>query len=110
MSQVRCAALLIAAAMFASGIEATTGQDADARKAARGRAYSYEYIVPPPPAYMPSILPELKQKTARPEAPAKPKEDPAKKYIYTRAGYEEPRPVRPNKHVTYWNLKDGQVR
>jgi hypothetical protein len=59
---------------------------------------------------MPSILPELQQKTARAEAQAKPKEDPAKKYIYTRAGYEEPRPVRPNKHVTYWNLKDGQVR
>jgi hypothetical protein len=30
---------------------------------------------------------------------------PYSKYVYTRSGYEAPKPVQPNKYVTYWNNK-----
>ena len=63
-------------------------------------------LVPPPPAYMPSILPEL---TIAPEKTAPKPANPTKKYIYTREGYEEPTPVKPNKHITYWNNSEIQV-
>ena len=51
---------------------------------------------------MPSILPELQGRGGTPIA-AKPKQDPVKKYIYTAPGYEEVKPIRTNKNVTYWN-------
>lgn len=65
--------------------------------------YRYRtYLVPPPPAYMPSILPELKG--LRNGEPAKP-HNPYRKYIYSRQGHEDPPPVQPNKYVTYWHSK-----
>ena len=77
-----------------------TPSDAKARKRVTN------LLVPPPPAYMPSILPELTiaQEKAAPKPP-----NPIKKYIYTREGYEEPTPVKPNKHVTYWNSSEIQA-
>jgi|ERR1700733_8943412 hypothetical protein len=68
------------------------------------------YFVPPPPAYVPSILPERMMNTgasaSTEEAAADPDESeayPYKKYIYTRQGSDAPRVVQPNKYVTYWN-------
>ncbi|MBI4533239.1 MAG: hypothetical protein HY711_04760 [Candidatus Melainabacteria bacterium] len=80
--------------------------EALAKAAKRAPVNRGTYFVPPPPAYMPSILPELKA-TEDLES-AKPA-DPAKKYIYTREGYEDPTPVRPNKHVTYWGPADNKL-
>lgn len=79
---------------------------AEAKAAKRAPASRGYYFVPPPPAYMPSILPELK---AIEELESAKPADPAKKYIYTREGYEDPMPVRPNKHVTYWSPADNKL-
>jgi hypothetical protein len=73
-------------------------------KASHGRLNT-TYLVPPPPAYMPSILPELKTaENTESVEPAKPV-NPYKKYVYTKEGHEGPPPVQPNKYVTYWNKK-----
>lgn len=93
------------AALLLAALFAAFAQAAEAKKSSRYRSHAYRYLVPPPPAYMPSILPELKVLAAREKVTQKRKaDDPAKKYVYTRAGYEDPRPVRPNKHITYWNV------
>jgi hypothetical protein len=66
------------------------------------------YLVPPPPAYMPSILPELQTaENPDPVDPVEPEKpaNPYKKYVYTREGHEDPAPKQPNKYVTYWNNK-----
>jgi hypothetical protein len=70
--------------------------------------YGKNFLVPPPPPYTPSMLPELQyghysQSSQRTDSP----EDgsPYSKYIYTRSGYEPPKPVQPNKYVTYWSNK-----
>jgi len=89
-----CAGLLLISAVTAAE---SWGTEAKPKKKVERR--SSNFFVPPPPAYMPSILPEL-QVQSRP--PAEP-EDPYKKYFYCRKGYEDPKPVKPNKHVTYWN-------
>jgi hypothetical protein len=71
--------------------------------------YGKNFLVPPPPPYTPSMLPELQyaryssnsQKQESPE-----EENPYSKYIYTRPGYEPPpKPAQPNKYVTYWANK-----
>ena len=77
-----------------------------AKKSTKSRSYSYRYLVPPPPAYMPSILPELQARGAT-DLAAKPKQDSVKKYIYTAPGYEDAKPVRANRNVTYWNRKSA---
>lgn len=65
---------------------------------------SGNYLIPPPPANMPSILPELSHaETASNQEPEQVKKNPYKKYVYTKQGHEEPAPVQPNKYVTYWN-------
>jgi|SRR5277367_4122724 len=70
--------------------------------------YGKNFLVPPPPPYTPSMLPELQyghysQSSQRNESA----EDgsPYSKYVYTRSGYEAPKPVQPNKYVTYWANK-----
>jgi hypothetical protein len=71
--------------------------------------YSKNFLVPPPPPYTPSMLPELQyghysqQSSQRNESAEA--GSPYNKYIYTRSGYEPPKPVQPNKYVTYWNNK-----
>jgi hypothetical protein len=70
--------------------------------------YNKNFLVPPPPPYTPSMLPELQysrysqysQRTDSAEAG-----NPYSKYVYTRSGYEAPKPVQPNKYVTYWANK-----
>jgi len=69
--------------------------------------YGKNFLVPPPPPYTPSMLPELQyarynQSTQRAESADG---SPYSKYIYTRSGYEPPKPVQPNKYVTYWANK-----
>ncbi|MCA9801275.1 MAG: hypothetical protein KC777_04780 [Cyanobacteria bacterium HKST-UBA02] len=69
-------------------------------------------LVPPPPAYAPSILPEIvysryrhrnHRKVETAEESKEPKaSDTYSKHFYTREGDEDPEPVKPNKYVTYW--------
>jgi|SRR5215471_4673896 len=101
MSVSRCLTLLSLAIFLVSGSSLLAPGEAHAKKS-KSRSYSYRYLVPPPPAYMPSILPEL-QGRGRTQIAAKPKQDPVKKYIYTAPGYEDAKPIRANKNVTYWN-------
>lgn len=67
------------------------------------------YLVPPPPPYQPSILPEYGGRYSGGAAPKiasaeTPKvERPYSKYIYTRNVADAPRVVQPNKYVTVWN-------
>jgi hypothetical protein len=64
------------------------------------RYYRYgAYFIPPPPAYMPSILPEL---SGGEVAAVKKPENPYRKYIYSRQGYEIPQPAQRRKGVTVW--------
>ncbi len=68
--------------------------------------YRYgSYFVPPPPAYMPSILPELRTAdnidSPEPPRPA----DPSSRYVFYRDKSQSPAAVRPNKYVTYYNSK-----
>src|SRR5262245_25207277 len=102
MSVSRCVSLLSAGALLVSGASIFAPDAAHAKKSLTSRSYSYRYLVPPPPAFMPSILPEL-QGHGVTEIAAKPKQDPVKRYIYTAPGYEDAKPVRANKNVTYWN-------
>jgi len=103
---VRTKNLAFAIAISAA-LAALVFQPAEAKTKAHKRQTSNQhrygnYLIPPPPAYTPSILPEL-QATAGAEPP-KPV-NPYKKYVYTREGHDEPPPVQPNKYVTYWNKK-----
>lgn len=81
---------------------------------AKARKYSRHGLVPPPPAYMPSILPELlavDTSAPKPKKKAKPKPDTVAKHVYFAKGYEEVKPVRTGKNVTYWNQPaDSPVR
>ncbi len=74
---------------------------AQARSAKAPSKTTKNYLVPPPPAYMPSILPELYFKQQAQKEPKK--ENPYSKYVYTREGYEDPLPRQTNRYVTYWN-------
>ncbi len=63
-------------------------------------------LVPPPPPYAPSILPELAYRrggravaTSEEEKPV----NPYAKYIYHRDEQKLPTPVRHNKYVASWN-------
>ena len=109
------ALLLSTAALLATSSNLLV-QDADMAKgkAARSRQ-GHAYLVPPPPAYAPSILPELRRQASHPtgtnsrvieEADASQAEstEAAKKYIYSTNG-QEPKAVRQNKYVTIWNSK-----
>ncbi len=78
-----------------------------AKKTTRHNARHYRYgayFVPPPPANMPSILPELAVRGASGESiEVKKPVNPYKKYIYSRDGYEAPAPVEVRKGVTTWS-------
>lgn len=80
-----------------------SGSPSDSKAYGKTHKKAYPLLVPPPPAYMPSILPELK--VAQKTLVHKPV-NPVKKYIYTRDGYEDPTPVKTNEHVTYWNSSE----
>lgn len=68
------------------------------------------YLIPPPPPYAPSILPELAYarahrgyKHAAAQQPEKVQSRFVKLGVQAAEGYEDPEPVKANKYVTYWN-------
>ncbi len=84
-----------------------TKQQAKRRIAYRHKGKSY--LVPPPPPYAPSILPELAYarhhrgfKHAAHQEPEKVESKYIKLGVQSAEGYEDPEPVKPNKYVTYW--------
>lgn len=65
------------------------------------------YLVPPPPAYMPCVLPELYYHSSgtgitEVAVAAKKPENPYKKYIQTPAG-DAPEPIQTRKGVVTWS-------
>lgn len=77
------------------------------------RARGKSYLVPPPPPYAPSILPEIAYRHARgyrkpaaAEAQVEKVESAyAKVGVQAAEGYEDPEPVKKNPYVTTWNNK-----
>jgi hypothetical protein len=71
-----------------------------------GRSYGRSALVPPPPAFMPAILPELTARHMRGDDDAanddadKP-ENPYKKYVHTPEG-NAPAPLQTRKGVVIW--------
>jgi hypothetical protein len=109
--QLRNFATLVSVATLACSVTlVSTNQSAIAKSKKHYIAQNHRsnYFVPPPPAYVPSILPErmMNNGASTEEAAADTDEAeayPYKKYIYTRQGSDAPRVVQPNKYVTYWN-------
>ncbi|MBS1992745.1 MAG: hypothetical protein JSS83_19645 [Cyanobacteria bacterium SZAS LIN-3] len=73
---------------------------------------AHSYFVPPPPAYSPSILPEIQYQSSNQTAATSEdateklvEADSADKYVKAKEGYQDPKAVRTNKYVTYWNQK-----
>jgi hypothetical protein len=94
-----------------SQVQTTRSSSKSSHKVAQTRHrkiayYGKNFLVPPPPPYTPSMLPELQY--ARYSSNSQKQEsaedgNPYSKYIYTRPGYEPPpKPAQPNKYVTYW--------
>ena len=118
MSSKRCLLLLIAG-LTASTLVTATAQSGEAKSKKKThtsksaskvlvahRGSRSGLFVPPPPAYMPSILPELYGKgyVESASASTEPKPDtPYSKYIYTRNPNDAPTIVQPSKYVTVWN-------
>jgi|ERR1700679_1424853 hypothetical protein len=83
---------------------------AKSKQTTKHKRASGSYFVPPPPAYSPSMLPELQRQT---QVVASAEEttdklvdgDTSEKYVKAKDGYQDPKAVRTNKYVTYWNQK-----
>jgi hypothetical protein len=61
------------------------------------------YLVPPPPPYVPAWAPEGPSvPPMETEVQARPV-NPYSKYIYTAPGHQRVTPVHTNKYVTYWS-------
>jgi hypothetical protein len=102
------ASLAVIASVFTL---ATTDQAASAKTKKSGARASRNYFVPPPPPYMPSILPEMRR-FSNTEVEADSDTDNSgpqtpqtrwSKYIYVRNGYSSPQSSSPNKYITNWN-------
>src|SRR5437868_316065 len=87
------------------GLATTTSAEAKTRKHSSGSPY----LVPPPPAYMPAILPELYQVSGAPKPAPKPK-NPYKKYVFTAEGYEQPKPTTQRSGVSYWKPPEQETK
>lgn len=62
------------------------------------------YLVPPPPPYVPAWAPEgLSVPPMEAEAVKARPANPYSKYIYTAPGHGRVTPVQTNKYVTYWS-------
>jgi hypothetical protein len=92
--------------------KATTKRHAKRLIAHRGRGKSY--LVPPPPPYAPSILPELaysryrghrKSTTVATQAPEEKKSTYESLGVQAVEGYEDPEPVKKGNGVVTWNNK-----
>lgn len=88
----------------------TTKHTSPAKKQVAHRGHGKSYLIPPPPPYAPSILPELAYARARgtkKKAVVQEAEKVESRYqqlgVQSAEGYEDPEPVKPNKYVTYWN-------
>ena len=82
------------------------GSAAQAKTKKKRSAASHAYLVPPPPAYQPSILPELQgQGDAVQAQTSDTPENHWSKYIYVRPGATAPNGVQANKYVKSWNNK-----
>lgn len=89
------------------------------RKQVRTSPKRAGYLIPPPPAYMPSILPETffvkAGKKANPspaklaEAKSLKGEEPRPNYIFEVRGHETARPVFSRNGVTQWISPEPQV-
>ena len=119
MSRVYILAAILGACLVsgASAANAGTSKTATAKPAAHKAAhhgarvaskYHYKtYFVPPPPAVMPSILPELTARRmqglddAVAEGEEKKPENPYNKYIHTPEG-DAPAPLATRKGVVIW--------
>jgi hypothetical protein len=100
--------LILIGCAIASGLSIACASDA----AAKSRRHAPgTYLVPPPPAYMPAILPELKgvDPNGNPVAmePPKPK-NPYKKYVFTAEGHDDPLPTTQRKGVSYWSPSENK--
>lgn len=93
---------------FAKGKSSTKAKAKKKKTKSKSRTSAKPRLVPPPPPYAPSILPELAYgrkssvNTSEEEDDDKPK-NPYAKYIYHRDQAKIPTPVKPNKYVTYWD-------
>jgi hypothetical protein len=106
----------VSAKTSASG-QSTVGARTKKNQAARRhstRRHTRAWLIPPPPAYMPSILPELYSRQATravqeetevaEDGELRAPENPYKKYIHTPAG-DAPQPVQSRKGVTTWSQR-----
>jgi hypothetical protein len=110
------ALLFSTAALMAVSSNLVIQPDAQAKGKGKARPRTgHAYLVPPPPAYAPSILPEMRRsQQAHPTgttnrlveeadaSEAQPEQAP--KYIYSTTG-QEPKAVKQNRYVTIWNSK-----
>ena len=88
---------------------AMADQPASARTKTKNQRAPHSYFVPPPPPFVPSIMPEMKRFYSNEvEADSdtgsgiQTPQSRWSKYIYVRNGYSAPQPVSTNKYVTYW--------
>jgi len=99
------AGLLVATLTLTASCQA----QAKAKKTARVASARGHYLVPPPPPYQPSLLPELaysrpvystNEEVASSQTKAS---QPYSKYIYVRNSSDAPTMVPQNRYVSSWN-------
>jgi hypothetical protein len=84
---------------------------AKGKQSTKTKRASRSYFVPPPPAYSPSMLPELQRQSQAGAATEETSDklveasDTSDKYVKAKDGYQDPKAVHTNKYVTYWNQK-----
>jgi len=108
--------MLLSTTLLAALFAAASSHPVEAKqKSAPAKAHK-NYLVPPPPAYTPSFVTDRRATSATSSNPygreveTEAKEDSEEtatadkdKHFYTRDGYQEPKAVKPNRYVTYWN-------
>jgi hypothetical protein len=108
--QLSRAAFVFIVAAVAMPVIAT--QNADAKKSVKKAKVAYasgkHYFVPPPPPYVPNLLPSAYgQYYLGSAGQAKSQQNTVEsmygKYVYTRPGYTAPKVVQQNKYVTVWS-------
>jgi hypothetical protein len=103
-----------AAKTSASGQSTARTKKPQSARRHSARRHTRAWLIPPPPAYMPSILPDLYSRQATraiqeetevaADGELRVPENPYKKYIHTPAG-DAPQPVQSRKGVTTWSQR-----